>query len=137
MAYDLLVKNARIVDGTGTGSFIGDVAVQGETIAAVGTADGSAKRVIDADGLVLAPGFIDTHTHYDGQLFWDPLLSPTSWHGFTTAVIGHCGLTLAPLRERDRYYIAQAFSRVEDIPLDLLQEFIDWKWESYDDYVRP
>ena len=135
MSYDLLIKNARIVDGTGTGSFIGDVAVKGDTIALVGTADAGATRVINADGLVVAPGFIDTHTHYDGQLFWDPLLSPTSWHGFTTAVIGHCGLTLAPLKPDDRYYIAQAFSRVEDIPLDLLQETIDWQWETYPEYV--
>ena len=135
MSYDLLIKNARIIDGTGTGSFIGDVGIKGDTIALVGVADAGATRVIDAAGRALAPGFIDTHTHYDGQLFWDPLLTSTSWHGFTTAVMGHCGLTLAPLRSRDRSYIAQAFSRVEDIPLDLLQEYVDWQWESYPEYV--
>src|SRR5262249_7901202 len=87
------------------------------------------------DGLALAPGFIDNHTHYDGQMFWEPWLTPTSWQGFTTVVTGHCGLTLAPLRKRDHAYMAQALSRVEDIPLEILQEQVDWRWESYPDYL--
>jgi N-acyl-D-aspartate/D-glutamate deacylase len=135
VSYDLLIKNGRILDGSGTGSFIGDVAVQEGRIALVGRADAGAKRVIDAEGLAVAPGFIDGHTHYDGQLFWDPLLTSTCWHGFTTIVMGHCGLTLAPIRERDRHYISQAFSAVEEIPLDILQEYVPWQWESYADYV--
>jgi N-acyl-D-aspartate/D-glutamate deacylase len=135
LGYDLLIKNGRIIDGSGTGSFIGDVAVRDGRIALVGKAETGAARVIDADGLAVAPGFIDGHTHYDGQLFWDPLLTSTSWHGFTTVVMGHCGLTLAPIRTRDRGYIAQAFSAVEEIPLDILQEHVAWQWESYADYL--
>src|SRR5262245_45118800 len=135
MAYDLLIKDARVVDGTGTGSYIGDVAVAGDMIALVGKADGGATRVIDAGGLTVAPGFIDGHTHYDAQIFWDPILTSTSWHGFTTVVMGHCGLTLSPVRERDRAYMAQALSRVEEIPLDVIRESVAWAWESFADYA--
>jgi N-acyl-D-aspartate/D-glutamate deacylase len=135
MAYDLLITGARVIDGTGTGSFTADVGVVGDRIALVGKADAGAKRVIRADGLAVAPGFIDNHTHYDGQMFWEPWLTPTSWQGFTTVVTGHCGLTLAPLRKRDHAYMAQALSRVEDIPLEILREQVDWRWESYPDYL--
>src|SRR5438552_6643181 len=135
MTYDLLIEGARVIDGTGTGSFTADVGVVGEKIALVGKADAGAKRVIAADGLAVAPGFIDNHTHYDGQMFWEPWLTPTSWQGFTTVVTGHCGLTLAPLRKTDHYYMAQALSRVEDIPLEILQEQVDWRWESYPEYL--
>src|SRR5438132_12310771 len=135
MAYDLLITNGRIIDGSGTGSFIGDVAVRDGLIALVGKADAGAKRVIDAEGLAVAPGFIDGHTHYDAQIFWDPLLTSTCWQGFTTVVMGHCGLTLAPVRESDRAYMAQALSRVEEIPLDVIAENVEWGWENFADYV--
>jgi N-acyl-D-aspartate/D-glutamate deacylase len=135
MAYDLLIKDARVVDGTGTGSYIGDVGVRGDAIALVGKADAGAARVIEAEGRAVAPGFIDGHTHYDAQIFWDPLLTSTSWHGFTTVVMGHCGLTLSPVRARDRAYMAQALSRVEEIPLDVIDDNVEWGWETFADYV--
>jgi len=96
--HDLVIRNGLIVDGTGAPARRGDVAVQGDRLAAVGAVSGRARREIEADGLVIAPGFIDPHTHYDAQLTWDPFASCSSWHGVTTVVMGNCGFTLAPCR---------------------------------------
>ena len=98
MAYDLLVKHGRVVDGSGMPSFFGDVAIKNGKIAAIGKLGSSATRVIDADGMVIAPGFVDNHCHYDAQVLWDPLCSFSCYHGATTVIIGNCSLALAPVR---------------------------------------
>src|SRR5436305_345684 len=101
MAYDLVIKNGRIVDGSGMASYGGDVAISGDRIVAMGRVDGPARRTVDADGLVVAPGFIDHHTHMDAQICWDPIASSACFHGSTSIIMGNCGLTLAPCRPGD------------------------------------
>ena len=135
MSYDLLIKNGRIVDGSGLVSYIGDVAVKNGKIVAKGKLKDSAAKVIDATGLVVTPGFVDMHTHYDAQLDWDPFATPSCWHGVTTVVIGNCGFTLAPCQPRDREYLTQMFSAVEGVPLDVLQRGLGWAWEGFDQYL--
>ena len=121
MAYDLLIKNARIIDGSGGPSLEGSVAVQDGRIQSVGKVGGSAHRVIDAQGLAVAPGFIDNHCHYDAQVTWDPLCTFSCYHGATSVVIGNCSLSLAPVRDEDHYALAQMLSRVEAIPIESLE----------------
>ncbi|MCE2486330.1 MAG: D-aminoacylase [Desulfurellaceae bacterium] len=134
--FDLLIKNAWIVDGNGTPGFAGDVAVRDGKIAAIETAiSGQARHTLDAAGQVVAPGFIDIHTHYDAQVFWDPLCSSSSWHGSTTVVTGNCGFTLAPCRPEDRDYLTRTLAVVEDMSLQALQEGIVWSWEDFPGYV--
>ena len=120
MAYDLVIKDAQILDGTGTPSFSGDVAVTDGKIAAVGAVSGAATRVIDAAGRTLAPGFIDIHTHMDAQLLWDPLATSTCWHGVTTLVLGNCSFAIAPCRPTDHDYALQTLVRVEGMSLEAL-----------------
>ncbi len=139
MPYDLLIKNARIVDGTGGPSRHGSVAVAGGRIAAAGEADGHAKRVIDAGGQVVSPGFIDMHTHYDAQITWDPLCTPSCYHGATTVVMGNCGYALAPARPHDRDYLMGMFSAVEGVSKHTLVSGLPWEWETqpqYFDWLR-
>jgi N-acyl-D-aspartate/D-glutamate deacylase len=135
MTYDLVVKNARIVDGTGKKAYDGDLAVKDGRIAALGTVSGEAKRVIDAKGQVVAPGFIDAHTHYDAQLIWDPSIDPATKHGITTILMGNCGFTLAPVRPQDQDYLLGVFSTTEDVPKEVLVEQIPITWESFPDYL--
>jgi N-acyl-D-amino-acid deacylase len=135
MTYDLIVKNALIVDGTGAKAFKGDVAVEGGRIAALGNVGGQARQVIDADGKVAAPGFIDAHTHYDGQLLWDPTIDPATAHGVTTILMGNCGFTLAPVRPRDQDYILGVFSATEEVPKAALQQHAPLPWESFGEYM--
>lgn len=133
---DLLIKNAWIVDGNGTPGFSGDLAVQDGKIAVVGAViSDQARHTIDAAGQVVAPGFIDIHTHYDAQVFWDPLCSSSSWHGSTTVVTGNCGFTLAPCRPEDRDYLTRTLAVVEDMSLRALQEGIAWNWEDFPGYI--
>src|ERR1700722_9140555 len=135
MAYDLIVKDALIVDGTGKKAFTGDVAVQDGSIVAVGKVDGDATRTIEAGGQVVAPGFIDAHTHYDAQLLWDPTANPSTAHGVTTVLMGNCGYTLAPVRAEDQDYLMGLFSAAEEVPKGALQRFAPFSWRTFPDYL--
>ncbi len=134
--YDLVIDNARICDGTGASSFMGSVGVQDGLITYLGTDTGlAAQRRIDADGLVLAPGFIDPHTHYDAQVAWDPLLTSSPWHGVTTVVMGNCGVGVAPVKPSTRDILLHDLVNVEAIPYEVMEAGIDWQWESYGQYM--
>jgi N-acyl-D-aspartate/D-glutamate deacylase len=133
--HDLVIANATIVDGSGAPRFSADVAVDGSRITAVGPKLGAARRRIDADGLLLTPGWVDIHTHYDGQATWDPYLTPSSWHGVTTAVFGNCGVGFAPVRPGQERYLIHLMEGVEDIPETVLAEGIDFRWESFGQYL--
>ena len=138
MPVDYLITGGTVVDGTGDAPFAGDVAIKDRRVAAVGppgTIDESAAQIFDADGLVVSPGFVDPHTHYDGQLFWDGLATPSNVHGVTTVFNGNCGFTLAPLRKGDDDYISRMMVRVEGMPLVALQTGVPWSWESFADYL--
>jgi N-acyl-D-aspartate/D-glutamate deacylase len=129
--HDLLIRAGSIVDGSGAAAFTGDVAIDNGCIVAVGGVDGPAYRTLDADGLLVTPGFVDIHTHYDGQATWDPLLTPSCWHGVTTAVMGNCGVGFAPMQPGRREFLIELMEGVEDIPGSVLAEGVDWGWESF------
>jgi N-acyl-D-amino-acid deacylase len=137
---DIAIRNARIVDGTGAPAFSGNVAVKDGKIAAVGAFDGAAEREIDAQGHVLSPGFIDVHTHYDPQLCWDRLATPSLEHGVTTVVVGNCSLSLAPVHEGASRKLIRMFGKIEDIKEPTFDAGVPFKWESfgqYLDFIRP
>jgi N-acyl-D-aspartate/D-glutamate deacylase len=133
--HDLIIRGGTIVDGTGGTPFAGDVAIDGDKIVEVGEVSGTARREIDARGLIVTPGWVDIHTHYDGQATWDPLLAPSSWHGVTTAIMGNCGVGFAPVRPGAEGFLIELMEGVEDIPGSALAEGIDWKWESFPEYL--
>jgi N-acyl-D-amino-acid deacylase len=133
--HDLVIRNGKIVDGTGKPSFIGDVAIDGGKITSVGGKAGAARREIDATGLLVTPGFVDIHTHYDGQVTWDPYLTPSSWHGVTTLVMGNCGVGFAPVAPGKEEFLIGLMEGVEDIPGTALAEGIKWNWESFPEYM--
>jgi len=135
MAYDLLIKNGRIIDGSGRPAFHGDVGVTRGKIAELGGLGGSARQVIEADGRVVAPGFVDNHCHYDAQVLWDPLCTFSCDHGATTVIIGNCSLALAPVRPDARERLAGMLSYVEAIPMDVLQAGVPWTWETFPEYM--
>ena len=135
MAHDLVIRGGFIVDGTGAPGRQGDLAISGGRIAEVGAVSGRGAREVDAGGLVVAPGFIDPHTHYDAQLTWDPSASCTSWHGVTTIVTGNCGFTLAPNRPQDRLTIMKMLEYVEGMSLDAMQKGIEWNFETFREYL--
>jgi N-acyl-D-aspartate/D-glutamate deacylase len=135
MPFDLLVKNGCVVDGTGAPRFNADVAVADGKIVEVGKVSGSAERVIDASDLVVAPGFVDPHTHYDAQICWDSLTTPSSWHGVTTLVMGNCGVGLAPCKPEAREITAWDLVNVEAIPFEVLNEGVTWDWETFPEYM--
>src|ERR1700684_1555349 len=133
--HDLVIRNGTIIDGTGVPGFAGDLAIDGGKIASVGGKAGTGRREIDADGLLVAPGWVDIHTHYDGQVAWDPYLSPSSWHGVTTIVMGNCGVGFAPVQPGKEDFLIGLMEGVEDIPGAALAEGIKWGWESFPDYL--
>ena len=135
MTYDLVVKDARIVDGTGKPEYRGDVAIQNGTVAEIGDVSENATRTIDAGGQVVAPGFIDAHTHYDAQLLWDPTANPSTAHGITTVLTGNCGYTLAPVRSDDQDYLMGLFAAAEEIPKQALARFAPFGWETFPEYL--
>ena len=135
--YDLIIRNATIVDGTGSPSFEGDVAISDGKIAKVGAVDSEAKREIDAQGKLLAPGWVDVHSHMDGQATWDPLCSPAANHGITTLIMGNCGVGFAPCASNDEAHdrLIAVMEDVEDIPGSALHEGVKWNWESFPEYL--
>ena len=133
--YDLVLKGGRIYDGSGMPSFLGDVAISGGRIAAIGRVNAAADRILDVDGLAIAPGIIDFHTHFDAQLWWDPLASSSVDHGVTSVVMGNCGLTLAPCKPEGRDALIGTFVRVEDMPRATLQAGIPWEWTTHGEFV--
>ena len=135
MSYDVLIKNARICDGTGAPAFDGAVAIKDGKIIEIGNISGEADKEIDAGGLVLAPGFIDHHTHYDAQISWDPLLTSSCWHGITSVVMGNCGVGVAPCRTDERGIVAWDLVNVEAMPYEVLLNGVSWAWESFPEYI--
>ncbi|MDG1989619.1 MAG: amidohydrolase family protein, partial [Acidimicrobiales bacterium] len=135
MAYDLIIRGGTVVDGTGAPPVTADVAVDGDRIAEVGRVEGRARREIDADGLVVTPGFVDIHTHLDAQMAWDPLGTSASWHGVTSVVLGNCGVTFAPVAPGGKEMLAEMMESVEDIPASSILEGLSWNWETYGDYL--
>ncbi|MEQ1889701.1 MAG: amidohydrolase family protein [Alphaproteobacteria bacterium] len=133
--HDLVIRGGTIIDGTGAGRFTGDVAVDNGIITAVGTVSSKGKKEIDAAGLLVTPGFVDIHTHYDAQVSWDTLLSPSCWHGVTTVVMGNCGVGFAPARPEQRDALIALMEGVEDIPGAVLIEGMKWEWESFGEYL--
>ncbi|MEO6318382.1 MAG: amidohydrolase family protein [Acidimicrobiales bacterium] len=133
--HDLVIRGGTVVDGTGVAAATADVAVSGGRITEIGRVDGAAERALDADGLVVAPGWVDIHTHYDGQVTWDPDVTPSSWHGVTTVVMGNCGVGFAPVRPGGRNFLIELMEGVEDIPGSALHEGIAWDWESFPEYL--
>jgi N-acyl-D-amino-acid deacylase len=136
MDYDLLIRNGLVVDGSGLPAYIADVAVKAGKIVDIGSLNGSAARTIDAHGLVVAPGFIDHHTHMDGQILWDPYGTCEPQHGVTSIVMGNCGLALAPVKPGDEDAIVKSFVRVEAIPRIALEKGVPWGWRSYPEYLN-
>jgi N-acyl-D-amino-acid deacylase len=133
--HELVIRGGNIVDGTGAPSFTGDIAIDGGVIAAVGVVDEAGEREVDAAGLAIMPGWVDIHTHYDGQVTWDPEVTPSSWHGVTTVVMGNCGVGFAPVRPDGRDFLIELMESVEDIPGTALHEGMDWQWESFPEYL--
>jgi N-acyl-D-aspartate/D-glutamate deacylase len=135
MAHDLVIRGGHLADGRGGEPVAADVAVDGTTISAVGTVAGRGREEIDADGLLVTPGFVDIHTHYDGQATWDSRITPSSWHGVTTVVMGNCGVGFAPVRPDAHDQLISLMEGVEDIPGSVLHEGIDWTWETFGEYL--
>jgi N-acyl-D-aspartate/D-glutamate deacylase len=135
MAHDLVIRGGTLIDGTGAPPRSGDVAIEAGRIVAVGKVGGEGRRTLDADGLAVTPGFVDIHTHYDGQATWDPVLAPSCYHGVTSLVMGNCGVGFAPVRPGQEDFLIQLMEGVEDIPGTALHEGIAWEWETFPEYL--
>ncbi len=135
MAFDLIVRGGIVHDGNGSTPVLGDVGIRDGVIQEIGHITGNAVKEIDAEGNLLTPGFVDIHTHYDGQVCWDKQVTPSSWHGVTTVVMGNCGVGFAPVRPTDKELLVQLMEGVEDIPGVVLQEGLPWAWETFDEYL--
>jgi N-acyl-D-aspartate/D-glutamate deacylase len=136
MAYDVVIKNGTVVDGSGRPPYRADVAIQGDRIAEIGKVSDAGKRAIDAEGHMVTPGFVDIHTHLDAQIWWDPIASSSCWHGVTSVVMGNCGVTFAPCKPGDREYLAHLMESVEDIPAQSIMAGMPWQWETYGEYLK-
>ena len=134
--FDLIIKNGTLVDGSGSKSKPGNIAIKNGIIAAIGNFSGKANEVIDATNLVVTPGFVDIHTHYDGQAIWDSQLKPSSIHGVTTVVMGNCGVGFAPCKPEDRVKLVELMEGVEDIPAPVMHEGLNWQWETFEEYIK-
>ena len=134
-AFDLVVRGGTVIDGTGAPGFVADVGVKDGVITAIGKLTGAGAEEIDARGQVVTPGFVDVHTHYDGQATWDGRMQPSSWHGVTTVVMGNCGVGFAPCKPEDHDRLIRLMEGVEDIPFPVLTEGLPWTWESYPEYL--
>ena len=134
-SHDLVIRAGTVIDGTGAEPRGADVAIDGETITEVGTVEGTGTREIDAAGALVTPGFVDIHTHYDGQATWDHHLAPSSWHGITTVIMGNCGVGFAPVRNEDHDRLIELMEVVEDIPGAALHEGLSWNWNSFAEYL--
>ncbi len=134
--HDIIIRGGTIVDGSGRPGFAGDIAIDGDRIAQVGGKAGGARREIDAAGALVTPGWVDVHTHYDGQVTWDPYLTPSSWHGVTTVVMGNCGVGFAPVKPDRHDWLIGLMEGVEDIPGSALAEGIRWEWETFPEYLE-
>ena len=137
MDYDLRIEGGTIVDGSGTPQYRGDVGIRGGRVVALGRAAGEAAKTIDAGGLVVSPGFVDIHTHYDAQVLWDQSLSISPWHGVTTAVMGNCGFGIAPVRPTDRVAMLRTLEKVEGMSYEALEAGVglDWPFETFAEYL--
>jgi N-acyl-D-aspartate/D-glutamate deacylase len=132
---DLVIRGGTVVDGTGAAPFEADIGIAGGKIAAIGRLGGRAAQAIDARGKIVTPGFVDIHTHYDGQAVWDSHMAPSAWHGVTTAVMGNCGVGFAPCRPADREKLVELMEGVEDIPAPVMHEGLQWQWENFDEFL--
>lgn len=135
MNHDIIIRGGRIVDGLLNPEYIGDLAIDGDTITEIGQVEGHGRQEIDAGGAVVTPGFIDLHTHLDAQVAWDPLLTPASWHGISTVLTGNCGVTFAPVRTQDKELLAGMMESVEDIPKNSIMLGLPWDWNSFGEYL--
>ena len=135
MTHDLVIRGGTIYDGTGAPPITGDIAVDGDTVTTIGEVSGSGREEIDATDHIVTPGFVDIHTHFDAQIGWDPMLTPVSWHGVTTALMGNSGVTFAPVRADGRELLAGMMETVEDIPKDAILNGLPWDWEHYGEYL--
>ncbi|MCK9899897.1 amidohydrolase family protein [Frankia sp. Cpl3] len=134
--HDIVIRGGEVADGTGAPPRRADVAIDGDRVTTVGAVPERGRRELDATGRLVTPGFVDIHTHLDAQLFWDPVASPSCWHGVTTVVLGNCGVTFAPVRPDAHLYLAEMMESVEDIPTATIMDGLGWGWESYGDYLR-
>jgi N-acyl-D-aspartate/D-glutamate deacylase len=135
MTHDLVIRGGRVVDGTGAPARTADLAITDGMITDVGRVDGAARATVDADGALVTPGFVDVHTHFDGQVTWDPMLTPSCWHGVTTIVMGNCGVGFAPAKPEKHDWLIGLMEGVEDIPGSALSQGIQWSWEHFDEYL--
>ena len=134
--YDLVIRDGTVIDGSGLARYRADIGIEAGRITCIGRIRDAAREVIDAEGHVVSPGFVDGHTHMDAQVAWDPLGTCSCWHGVTSVVMGNCGFTLAPCRESEKHLVMRNLERAEDIAAEAMEAGIDWTWETYPEYLE-